>query len=395
MMIEMLFIECGKAIGRLFINPLFYWIVLLAIGTGYQRVLQERMQFGFKIFNVFSELKNTWIISLVFGILISCLTLGAGMVFTYETILILSVVVIILSLTFNLTMLSASYTIGITYLFILISLLFFGRQTEVSIDLLSKVNFTSLVILLGIFLIIESLLVGKIKRNEMLPELARSERGGWIGQQHIKKLAIIPFFVLIPTGLISPFASYWPFFPLGEESTFSLMLVPFVIGFDHVTRGRLAIHVASSLAKWISLLGIIVLLLGIASIYVAWLSFIAVILAILGREYINYRHRVADKEKSAYFNKMDDGLKVLAVIPGSPADRLGILVGETIAKVNDKNVMNAQQFYEALQNSGAYFKLNLIDDANELRFVQSAFYDDDHHELGIVFTDEPYRIYSK
>lgn len=393
MMVETILMECLKGIGRMFANPLFYWIAFLVIGTGYQRVLQERAHFGFKIFNVFSELKQTWVISLVFSILISGLTLGAGMVFTHETILILSIVIIFLSITFSLSMLSASYTIGITYMIVLLTFIIFGSRTSPKSDVLTNVNFTGLVILLGIFLIVEAFLVGRVKRNDTFPELSQSERGSWIGKQHIKKLSFIPFFVLIPTGLIQPFADYWPFFTIGEDGTYGILLVPFIVGFDHVIHGRSAEQTTTYLIKSISLLGFIVLCLAVGSIYIPWLSMIAVLIAILGREYINYRHRMFNKEKSAYFNHMDDGLKVLSIIPGSPADRLGILVGETIDKVNDQKVNSAQQFYETLQNSGAYFKITLIDDANEMRFVQSAIYDNDHHELGIVFTNQPHKTH--
>src|SRR5690625_49901 len=107
-------------------------------------VLQERAHFGFKIFNVFSELKQTWVISLVFSILISGLTLGAGMVFTHETILILSIVIIFLSITFSLSMLSASYTIGITYMIVLLTFIIFGSRTSPKSDVLTNVNFTEI-----------------------------------------------------------------------------------------------------------------------------------------------------------------------------------------------------------------------------------------------------------
>src|SRR5690625_3951779 len=122
-------------------------------------VLLDRAHFCFKIFNVCSELKQTWVSSLVFSILISGLTLGAGMVFTHETILILSIVIIFLSITFSLSMLSASYTIRLTYMIVLLTFIIFGSRTSPKSDVLTNVNFTGLVILLGIFLIVESFLV--------------------------------------------------------------------------------------------------------------------------------------------------------------------------------------------------------------------------------------------
>src|SRR5690625_1388212 len=89
--------------------------------TGHKRIQKERSYFGFKIFNLFSEWKRTWIISITAGLFISLLTLGVGFVFSYETILLLSVVTILLSMNFRCTMLSPSYTIGITYLLLLLA----------------------------------------------------------------------------------------------------------------------------------------------------------------------------------------------------------------------------------------------------------------------------------
>jgi len=80
------------------------------------------------------------------------------------------------------------------------------------------------------------------------------------------------------------------------------------------------------------------------------------------------------------------------MIPDSPADRLGILVGETILKVNGVVVTNSTEFYGALQASGAYFKLDVIDENGEVRFINSAFFEEDHYELGIIFAEKPHQL---
>lgn len=385
-----LLVGLAKAIGSFFLNPLFYWFFLLVIVAGYRRIQQERVHFGFKVFDLFSEWKSTLLISIVTGLFISLIAVGIGMVFSYEMILLLSIVIIVLSLTFKFTMLSASYTIGITYLLLLLSPLLLENQSYLDANLFSLTNYTSLIILLGVFLIAESLLMARIKHNESFPEITLSDRGLWVGQHHLKKLSLIPFFVLVPSGFITPFTDFWPFFAIGEES-YGLLLVPFIIGFDETVRGGLPLHAARKMSRAIRLLGYMVILLGIGSIYLSWVSIIAVVFAILGREYIIYQHRKADNEQIAYFSQMETGLKVLGTIPGTTGDRLEILVGETITKVNDQKVATVKEFYHALQNSGAYFKLDVIDRSNEVRFVQGAFYEGDHHELGIIFTERPYR----
>lgn len=390
-LIEAWLLELAKGIGRVFLNPLLYWTIILIIISGYLRIKKERKQFGLKIFDYFTEWKDTWFISLIAGIFISLLTIGIGIVFTYESILVLSVVTIILSLTFTFSMLSASYTIGLTYIILLLSPLLLSKQTLIDADLFKTVNFTSLTVLLGLLLLVEAVLLFKTKRNQTYPDLSLSERGNWIGQHRIKKLTLIPFFVIIPSGMITPFAPYWPYFEIGGE-TYSLLLVPFLLGFNHLVRGSLSEVITKKLSKSIAWLGVVILLLAAGSLYYAWLTIIAVILAILGREYIHFKHKTVDKQELAYFRQMESGLTVLGVIPGTPADRLDILVGEKITKVNGERINDVDSYYQLLQESGAYFKLEVIDDIGEMRFVEGAFYEGDHHRLGVIFTEKPYRI---
>lgn len=383
-------IEIAKGIGMIFLNPLLYWSIFFVFIVGYRRVKKERMDFGIKVFDVFAEWKGTWMFSLLFGIVLSLITIGVGIVFSYETILLLCMVVILFSLTFKFTLLSASYTIGITYLMLLLLPFLLENQSYVKADLFSQTNFIGLAILLGIFLIAEAVLLFRVKRNESFPGLVLGNRGAWVGQHRIRKLSMIPFFTLVPAEVITPFAPFWPYFSIGESS-YSLILVPFVIGFDFMIRGSLPKSAAATLAKATAFLGVIVLLMAVGGIYLFWLSFLSVVIAILGREYIRYRHNVNDRKGIPYFHQINNGLKVLGIIPGSPADRLKILSGETISKVNGKKVNSEAAFYLFLQDSGSFFKLEILDDAGEIRLLQSAFYEGEHHELGLLFTTEPYR----
>ncbi|MGP4105560.1 PDZ domain-containing protein [Virgibacillus sp. L01] len=389
-MAEDWFIELAKGIGRIFLNPLLYWTIVLILLAGYIRIHRERINFGFKLFDVFSECKNTWVLSILSGLFISIVFVGAGMIFSYETILLLGIVTIALSITARFTMLSASYTIGITYLILLLLPFLLENQNAVNKELFSNTNFIGLSFLLAIFLTVESLLLKRNTRNTTFPDLERGRRGVWTGVHHVKKLSVIPFFVVIPSGLITPIVPFWPYFGMNGE-TYSLLLVPFLLGFDHIVKGSIPEKAALQIGRSILILSLFVLLLAVGSIYVGWLSLVAVVLAILGREYISYKHRQSDKEKPNYFNKNERGLKVLAIIPGTPADRLGILAGETIVKVNRKKINTMDEFYYGLQESGAYFKLEIIGDNGEIRYVQSALYEEDHHELGIITTGNRYR----
>lgn len=387
---EEFLLEIAKGFGLFFMNPLLYWFILLLIIVGYKRIKRERRHFGIKVFNLFSEWKDTWLMALFIGFIISIISVGIGIVLSIETLAILVLVSIILSLSMRLSLLSASYTIGITYLLLLISPILLSEQNFINKDILGEVNETGLVILLGIFLIVEAQLLSRTNRRNTFPMLVKGNRGAWIGQHVIQKATIIPFFTLIPTGYIPILEPYWPYLTLGGE-TYGLLLFPFVIGYKHHVRGSLTTTASTNLASSIFMLAVIVILLAVGSIFLPWLSLIAVLLAILGREFIVYKFRLQDNARKPFYHRSEKGLKILGIIPESPADRLDILVGETILKVNSKPVLSEQQFYENLQDTGAFFKIEILDDRGEIRFVQSALYDGDHHELGLIFPSKPHR----
>ena len=239
-------------------------------------------------------------------------------------------------------------------------------------------------------ILVESILIHNVKRNATFPSIALSDRGAWVGQHRIKKLSLIPFFAMIPNGLIAPFAPWWPYFSIGEE-TYSVILIPFLIGFDYLAKGHFPVHAVQKISKFNTLLGIGILAIAAGSIFLPFLSIVAVILAIIGKEFLNYKYRVGDRLRRPFFGQLQDGLTIVGIIPATPAARLDIFIGETIVKVNGKRVATEEQFYKALQSTGAFFKLEILDDRGENRFVQGAFYEGDHHELGLLFASAPYR----
>lgn len=387
-------IEVAKGIGRLFLHPLFYWSFILVLLSGIRRIRQERMDFGTKVYSLFSEWKGNIFYSLLFGFFISVITLSAGFVFTVETLIALSIVMFVLSISFNFAALSPVYSIGITFA-VLFLLPQFLRDTSINDERwFTDVNFPGLAILLGLLIIAEALFLKLIKRHHFFPSLVRSERGGWIGQSRIKQFGMIPIFLLIPGGSLLPMEPYWPYVTIGGE-TYGLLLFPFLLGTQLAVRGNNPRVIVQRMSGWLMGIGVIVTLASISSLFLPAAALWTVIFAIAAKEFILYRYRVDENKKFAYFHPENNGLKVLGVLPGTPAERLGITAGETIVKVNGKPTSEVNEFYEALHDSSASYRLEVLDERGEPRFVQGAFFEGDHHELGLLFTEEPYRLKEK
>lgn len=389
-MIESILVEISKGIGQLFINPLFYWTIILVLLAGYRRIKNERIQFGVKIHDIFTEWKRTWLPAIVIGLVLSTLIFISGIVFSHSTLYMLSAVMILFSLALRFTLLPASYTIGLTYIILLFSPAILENQSLVDRGLFQDNNFIGLTLLLGAMILAEAYFLQRVRKDETFLRLEVSERGVWVGHHRLKKMSVIPVLLLVPGGIIEPFAPYWPLFSIGESS-YGFVLFPFLLGFEYAVRGNSPIAVAKRLSRQLLLLGFIVLAVSIGDLYLKGLSLAALLIAIFGREFILYRFRVEDKRRSSYFRPHPEGVKILGVIPGSPAERLEIQAGEVIAKVNDKRVTTPEEFYKALSMTGAHFKLNVLDEQGEVRFIQSAFYEDDDYKLGLLFIKEPHQ----
>src|SRR5699024_3153257 len=132
-------------------------------------------------------------------------------------------------------------------------------------------------------------------------------------------------------------------------------------------------------------LGIFILILASASFYYPIFSFIAILIAIIGKELITIKYKVKSKKGEKYYAPLNQGLKVLAIIPNTPAERLNKLVGETIARDNKK------EYNRALQDKSASFKLDVLNKDQEVRFITGSLYEFEDHNLGLVFPGEPYK----
>ena len=63
---------------------------------------------------------------------------------------------------------------------------------------------------------------------------------------------------------------------------------------------------------------------------------------------------------------------------------MGLRPGELLTKVNGRMVYSRTELYEALQSNRAHCKLEIYDINDQIRLVQNALYEGDHHELGIL-----------
>ncbi|GEN54412.1 PDZ domain-containing protein [Halobacillus faecis] len=378
--------EFAKGIGMMFTLPLLYIALAMIFIVSGKRIKQERATFGTRIFDRFSEWKGTWGTALLSGFILSAMAVGGGMVVSYPLLLLLSGVFLVVSLTGRLSWYSSAYTLGLSYLVLLvIPYLPPSVQGYEWVATLQETPLHTLAVVMAVLLMTESILMLRTTASHTYPERLKGTRGMWIGQHRSRRMTFVPFLALLPGGMIDAFAPWWPMISLGGDP-YGLILIPFVIGWEWKARGQSPVRAAKTMGRHVFLLAIFVLGLAVGSFFIGVLSLAAVMVGLVGREFIFVLHRMRE-EKTPFFSSAQKGIRILGVIPGSPADQMELMPGEVIERVNAIPVRTENQFYEALQNSGAFTKMEVRDESGENRYVQRAMYEGEHYELGLVFVE--------
>ena len=388
-MVQIWLIELLKGIGKFFLHPIFYYLPFIAAVLGVTRVKRERKNFHVRAQDAYYELRQLIPIGLVLGLALSILSITVGMTVPFAAILLIAIFTLLWSLTTNIRLMSPAYTVGAAFF----TLIIFAENkwsiplfTNAFHSLHDKV-YPSVVILLALMLVAEGILIYKNGSNGSSPKLLKSKRGQNVGVHEVKRVWMLPLFMLIPGNALHLPFEWWPVFHLGAEK-FSLILVPFAIGFHQQIQGMLPKKAIQLFGRRVIVLGAFTAIFSVAGYWYPLVSIVVAALAVIGRELLSLMQRMKDDTLPAYFSRKNHGLMILGVIPESPANKMDLQVGEIISKANGAAIRNEKDFYEALQKNRAHCKLEVLDTNGEVRFVQRALFEGDHHELGILFVQD-------
>lgn len=388
---EHILVEIAKAVGKFFINPLFYLSLLIAIFLGYRRVKRERKFFNHRIIWGWSEFIGVLKEGLFPSLLITLIVVLAGLVMPTELLQIIVIVGVIGLISFYFNLLSPGLLLPISFFIFLLADYFewelniFQFHFEITEYDLNGVA-VSVTILVGLLLIAEGLLIREYGEKFASPIIETSKRGKKAVAYYCKKLWMLPILFFVPGNIFDNFFPYWPQFSLGHE-TFSFILFPMVIGFQQKTRKTLPIYFFKRLGRTVLISGEIILILGLVGYFVPIVAYITLGLSIVFRLIIALIYNMGEKRDVYAVSPKSNGVTIVAVLPDSPAMKMGLLPGEVIKKVNGIEVHNESELYEALQKNAAHCKIEVLNYDNEIRITQHVVYSHDHFRIGLLLAE--------
>ncbi|MCA0986836.1 PDZ domain-containing protein [Guptibacillus algicola] len=387
-MAETIGLSILKGIVSFLINPLTYISLVAAFMIGLSRVKRDRRDFHTRVHDVLDDVKFAIVPGIIAGISILILNLLLGLVVPMGIVLAISISAILILVTGQMRFLSPAFVFILPVLAAL-----YYEPIDLGSEWLNSwqtgfdsVSLIALALIAGLLLIVEGVLIHQNARKQTSPRLVRSKRGKLVGAHEVQRLWLLPLFLFLPSGAIEA-SSWWPLLEFGDQ-TYSFLILPLPIGFRKLIHHTLPAPEIKRNGIHVVTVGVFATLLATVSYFVnaEWLALSVFPLIVILRAAILLLHR--GMNKPAYFNERNEGLVILGILPESPADQMNLQVGEVISKVNGLSLGNGTDFYTALQQNAAFCKLQVLDFNGEIRFEQRALYNDQHHELGLLFVKE-------
>lgn len=378
----------GTAVIHLLIQP-YYYIALVFIALYYRRqVALERKLIHVKQHSWGPETWRTVWSGLVMGLLVSLAAVALGISLPPDAVICIWIVSLILML-FRVRYLCFAYSIGLLGIMqFLVSFFPDALQGGIAgrlVTALREMDIAALLVLAALLHLAEALLARWQGARLATPLFLEGKRGKVVGGYQLEAFWPLPLFLLIPSGTGISDLPWQPLLGGG----LGLVSLPVIIGFSEMTQSLLPGRKAARTAGRLLAYSGIMLAISLLAAWWSPLTVVAALLALLLHEGLSWYSALEERSTSPSFVHPPVGRKVLAVLPDSPAQELGILPGEILLKVNGVLLTDAAQLHEALRMNPAYCKLEVQNGEGESKYLQRPIYDGDHHQLGMILVPEP------
>ncbi|WNR44720.1 PDZ domain-containing protein [Paenibacillus roseipurpureus] len=392
------FLDRGlQAVGQLFTNP-FYYIGILFIVLHYRKQIQmERKLFHTRLHSLLSE---TWRVVLwgwVGGLTASILLFFVGVTVQADVILILWVITVVLML-FRVRFLCLAYAVGVLGIAQLIlswipdaaSL----RESYTMVEAVASADIPSLLVIVAVLHLLEGVLVGWQGARMATPLFLEGKRGQMIGAQRLQGFWPVPLFLLVPMSGGSDLALPWStLFSPDLSAGWTLLAFPAMIGFTELTLSKLPQKQARYSANLLYVYGVVMLGAAVAAHFWTPFALLGAVLSIVVHEGVLFYNQWAESKMTPFYIHSERGLLVLSVVPNSPAQELGIGVGEVIHKVNGLKIKTKTDLHAAMSLNSAFCRLEILNHQGEVRFLKRGIFAGDHHQLGILLAPDQDVLY--
>lgn len=379
------FIACGSFL----LQPLV-WLVILRIWlTSRARIKSERHDFGSAVYGDHFELRHLLTQGVLLGLGLSLINFLIGFslpllwIVVYEVLAVVTLIILPTTiLPFTLVVVATIVTqFGGAYITNKPDLSAVGLNWHT----VGSANYLWLAVM---FFLLLGHWVAHYGGRFASPKIYAKQRGKRIAGYPWREFLVLPMVTLVPGDWFTSHLAFWPVLNVHGQ-TFAVLVIPLVLGLRFTVFRQAPQTVYRRLAKnfvWLAVA---------AAAFMGWTRFrpqdspFLLIVLLVGYAVILWHAKRYDERQQFWYSQVDDGVRVLAIRPRTPAVKLDLAAGDIILECNHRPVNSETSFYEALLANPAYCHLRVRDMNGELKMTETAIYSGAPHEIGIVlFRDQ-------
>ncbi|MGE5453689.1 MAG: PDZ domain-containing protein [Methylocystaceae bacterium] len=228
-----------------------------------------------------------------------------------------------------------------------------------------------LMILIATLHLLEALLIYTVGARAAMPTFIRNQQGQVVGGFTLQQFWPLPLVAVIsgnPAGVMPVFPAWWPLFASGAEAL-QLIGVLAVLGYAEITTTDSPVLRTHRSAINLMAYSLVLLILALLSYQLPGLMWLAVIFAPLGHELVIYLGLQREEQGSPRWAPVQCGVRLLWVIPSSPAQRAGLQSGDIINSIDGKIINAPTDLNQALSEGGRVVALVANREGQEMAFL--------------------------
>ncbi|WDC83721.1 PDZ domain-containing protein [Caloramator sp. mosi_1] len=386
-------------------EPIF-WIMFFILFFQYKRL--ETIQkdvYGVVKYKKMEMMASSILAGILSGMLISIFITVFGITFgKLEGAIFIIILSLLLVMLFDSHFICLSYSGGIVSLLSLILSLLNSKGivniSEVPIlRNLLNIDITAILILVSLLHLVESILMYFDGARYPVPMFFKKDDkivGGFI----LTRFWIIPLMILILLSLTPmsgdtiPTPDWWPLIrPEGlpkdlSDAVFTLTPLFAILGYGDFTISRMPKQKAKESSIHLFLFSITLFILVIISMKIYVFKFIAAIFSPVFHELIIILNRKKEKTLDALWENTYDGIKILDVVPNSPAEKMGIETGDKIISINNIRVNTLYDAKVVLDEADRYLWIDVVKLDGRVKSLEYYNYRTEIGSLGIITIPE-------
>ena len=368
----------------LIFHPIF-WLIVLLIAFQYRRIAKHKERlFGVKDETVWRQVAAAVICGILGGIVGALLMIIGGITITNLGIGFLWAVAIMLLL--------------ISPRFVCFA--YAGSIISLSYLLLGwpNIDIAHLMGLVAILHLIESFLIVANGHLGATPVYTKNHKGETVGAFTLQKFWPIPIVILVviagvpPAEGTVPMPDWWPliqpFESLPEYSFYAMLPIIAALGYGDIAMTMNPQRRSYHTAALLSVYSIILFILAVIASHHPHLLILPVLFCVLGHELTIYIGKRSEMHGKPLYVASDIGVRLLDVIKGSPAMKMGMRSADIILSINGMKVENRYHLAALLQTVNNFIEVEYIKSTDN-RIYRETHWLIPGKQLGIIPVPEP------